>query len=289
MAITRRTVLRGAVAAAGAAAAGAAQARAPAPPRDDDAGLLFDATRCVGCRACMTACREANRLAPEVALVNGAPYDAPVDLDGQTLTVIRRWARDGRDGFVKAQCMHCADPACVSVCMLGALHKGERGAVAYDVDRCVGCRYCQVACPFGVPRFQWSSPTPRIAKCELCRHRWREGKGAACAEVCPRDAVVFGRRADLLAEARRRIETDHAAYVGAIYGEREAGGTAVLVLAAVPFAALGLPDLGADPAPALSETVQHGIYQGFIAPVALAAALGVVTWRNRRANREEER
>ncbi len=289
--ISRRTVLRTIGAGAAAAAAAPASARVVRKAQPDDLGLLYDQTRCIGCRACMTQCREANRLPAQVAVVDGAPYDAPIDLDGQTLTVIRRWSDGAREGFVKAQCMHCVEPACVSVCMLGALHKEPHGVVGYDVSLCVGCRYCQVACPFQVPRFQWSSATPRIVKCELCRHRYAEGKGAACAEACPRQAVVFGKRADLLEEAHRRLAADPAAYGGGLYGVREGGGTAVLVLAAVPFSTLGLPALGPEPAPALSETVQHGIYQGFAAPAALFAALAFVTWRNRRATsaREEER
>ncbi|ABS27703.1 hydrogenase 2 operon protein HybA [Anaeromyxobacter sp. Fw109-5] len=283
--VSRRTVLGTLGGAAALAAAPApAEARAPKPPRDDDLGLLFDSTRCVGCRACTVRCREANSLTEDVKLVDGVPYDAPIDLNDRTLTVIKRTS-DGADGaFVKAQCMHCADPACVSVCMLGALHKGERGVVAYDVSRCVGCRYCQVACPFNVPRFQWSSATPRIVKCELCRHRWREGKGAACAEACPREAVVFGARAELRAEAHRRLEAEPDRYRAGVYGEREGGGTGVLVLSAVPFTAMGLPALGPEAVPALGETIQHGIYQGFVAPVALFGALAWVTWRNRRAS-----
>ena len=282
--ISRRSALKILGAGTAAAAAAPAGARVARAPRADDLGLLVDVTRCVGCRACMSRCREANGLTAEVAWVEGAPYDAPPDLDGQTLTVVRRWSDGRREGYVKAQCMHCADPACVSVCMIGALHKEPRGVVGYDVSRCVGCRYCQVACPFGVPRFQWSSATPRIVKCELCRHRYADGKGAACAEACPREAVVFGPRVELLAEARRRLAADPQAYAGGpgIYGEREGGGTAVLVLASVPAAALGLPALGPEPAPALSETVQHGIYQGFALPAALYAAVAFATWRNRR-------
>ncbi|WP_242339870.1 MULTISPECIES: hydrogenase 2 operon protein HybA [Anaeromyxobacter] len=283
--VSRRTVLGTLGGAAALAAAPApASARAPKPPHGDDLGLLFDSTRCVGCRGCVARCREANALPEDVKLVDGAPYDAPLDLNDRTLTIIKRTGDGPGDAYVKAQCMHCADPACVSVCMLGALHKGERGVVAYDVDRCVGCRYCQVACPFNVPRFQWSSATPRIVKCELCRHRWREGKGAACAEACPRDAVVFGTRAELRAEAHRRLDAEPGRYRGGVYGEREGGGTGVLVLSALPFTALGLPALGPEPVPALGETIQHGIYQGFVAPVALFGALAWVTWRNRRAS-----
>jgi Fe-S-cluster-containing dehydrogenase component len=292
--VSRRSALKVLAAGAGVAAVPAAEARQRAAA-SDDLGLLYDQTRCVGCRACATRCREANDLPPHVTLIDGAPYDAPVDLDAQTLTVIKRFQDGARDGFVKAQCMHCVDPACVSVCMLGALHKAPHGVVGYDVDRCVGCRYCQIACPFNVPRFQWSSATPRIVKCELCRHRYADGRGAACAEACPRDAVRFGRRAALLAEARRRIEERPGTYHPGIYGEREGGGTGVLVLAAVPFEVLGLPALGPEPVPALGERIQHGIYQGFVAPTALFAALAFTIWRNRRQpgagehHEEEER
>jgi Fe-S-cluster-containing dehydrogenase component len=285
MAISRRAALKTFVAAGAAAACvpEAADARVERKPSPEDLGLLVDAVRCVGCRACVTSCREANGKAADVQLVDGAAYDAPVDLNARTLTVVKRWD-DGHDaGFVKAQCMHCAHPACASVCMLGALHKGAQGVVEYDAAKCVGCRYCQVACPFNVPKFEWASAVPRIVKCELCRHRRAEGKGAACAEVCPRDAVTYGRRGELLAEARRRLEARPEAYQPRIYGETDGGGTNVLYLSPVAFETLGLPALGTEPAPALSETIQHGIYQGFVAPVALLGALSLVTWRNRKS------
>ncbi len=290
MDISRRTALKTFVAAGAAAACvpDAADARVERRPSPEDLGLLVDAVRCVGCRACVARCREANGKAADVQVVDGAAYDAPIDLNAQTLTVVKRW-EDGHDsGFVKVQCMHCVHPACASVCMLGALHKGERGVVEYDAAKCVGCRYCQVACPFNVPKFEWAKAVPRIVKCELCRHRYAEGKGPACAEVCPRDAVTFGRRGELLAEARRRIEARPEAYQPDVYGETDGGGTNVLYLSAVPFRELGLPALGNEPAPALAETIQHGIYQGFVAPVALLGALSVVTWRNRKTAQHEE-
>ncbi len=284
MTVTRRHALQvlGTAACAAAVAPAVAEARAVKASNPDDIGLLFDATRCVGCRACATACRNANKTSATPASVNGGVYDAPLDLNGNTLTVIKQWDAGGKAGFVKAQCMHCADPACVSVCMMGALHKEARGVVAYDVERCVGCRYCQVACPFNVPRFQWESATPRIAKCELCRER-PGNKGPACAEVCPRGAVITGRRTELLAEAKRRLAATPSAYQGGVYGETEVGGTACLYLSPVGFDALGLPRLGTEPAPALVETVQHGLYQGFIAPVALYGVLAIVTWKNHRS------
>jgi Fe-S-cluster-containing dehydrogenase component len=285
MTMTRRGVLKVLGAVAGAAAVAPVEARTPKASGPDDLGLLFDATRCVGCRACSTACRDANNLAPSVAMIVGAPYDAPVDLNGSTLSVIKQWSSETSSGYFKAQCMHCADPACSSVCMMGALHKGKRGVVQYDVDRCVGCRNCQIACPFNVPKFQWASASPKIIKCELCRHRWDQGKGPACADACPRGAVVSGSRPTLLAEARRRLKATPDAYQGGIYGETQGGGTACLYLSPVGFGPFGLPALGDQPAPALVETVQHAVYQGFVAPVALFGAFAVVAWKNHRAAR----
>jgi Fe-S-cluster-containing dehydrogenase component len=289
MTMTRRGALKvlGA-AAAGAAVALPAEARTARKHSPEDVGLLFDATRCIGCRACVTKCREANGKAPDVKMIVGAPYDAPADLNGTTLTVIKQWASEDRNGFVKAQCMHCADPACASVCMMGSLHKGPRGVVEYDVERCVGCRTCQIACPFNVPKFQWASATPQIVKCEMCRHRWADGKGCACAEACPRGAVITGTRPSLLEEARRRLAATPSAYQGGIYGATEAGGTACLYLSPVGFGPLGLPALGSEPAPALVETIQHGIYQGFVAPVVLFGAFAAVAWKNHHAPAEEE-
>jgi Fe-S-cluster-containing dehydrogenase component len=283
MTMTRRGMLKVLGAAAGAAVVAPAQARTSKTSGPDDLGLLFDATRCVGCRACSTACRKANNLAPDVAFIVGAPYDAPVDLNGTTLTVIKKWSSERDTGYFKAQCMHCADPACSSVCMMGALHKGKRGVVQYDVERCVGCRNCQIACPFNVPKFEWAAAAPKIIKCELCRHRWAEGKDCACSEVCPRAAVVSGSRPELLAEARRRLAATPSAYQGGIYGETEGGGTACLYLSPVGFGPFGLPALGKEPAPALVETVQHAVYQGFVAPVALFGAFAFVAWKNHRA------
>ncbi len=291
--ISRRSALKivgAASAAAAVAAPGEADARVGRQPNADDYGLLVDAVRCVGCRACVGKCKESNGKPADVRTIGGVAYDAPVDLNAQTLTVIKRWTAEKEAGFVKAQCMHCVDPACASVCMMKALHKGEHGVVEYDVTKCVGCRYCQVACPFNVPKFEWASVTPRIVKCELCRHRFKDGKGPACAEVCPRDAVTFGKRGALLAEARQRLAARPEVYQQRVYGETDGGGTNVLYLSPVSFDTLGLPALGDEPAPALSETIQGGIYQGFATPLVLLGALSVVTWRNRRsATTEEER
>ena len=271
----------------GAAAAGATTTSSAAvvPKAPEDAvGLLYDATLCIGCKACVSACREANGLEPDPTGL-GSLYHAPVDLSERAMTVIK-FVSDtaGGPSFMKAQCMHCVDPACATACMLGALKKREFGIVTYEPDLCVGCRYCEVGCPYGVPKFQWAKTAPKIVKCELCKNRLKAGLEPACTDVCPRDAVIFGKRSDLLLEAKRRIAAEPDRYVPKVYGETEGGGTQVLYLSAVPFEKLGLPALGDAPAPGLARSLQHGVYRGFAAPVALYGILGLVMWRNRERN-----
>ena len=288
MGITRRAALCG-ILTAGATAAGiepTAAAVLPVPPADA-VGLLYDTTLCIGCKACVVACQDANGLPRDPTGID-ARYDAPVDLNARAKNVIKLYHDGDRRSFVKVQCMHCVDPACVAACMLGALKKREFGIVSYDVDYCVGCRYCEVACPYGVPKFQWASATPRIVKCELCNHRLAKGQEPACTEVCPRHAVIFGKRADLLEEAKRRIAASPGRYVDKIYGETDGGGTQVLYLSHVPFERLGFPDLGDQPAPQLARSVQHGVYRGFAAPLALFGVLGMIAHRNRTIADAEE-
>ena len=248
--------------------------------RADAVGMLYDSTRCIGCRTCVQKCKEANGLPYDKNVIDGVTYNAPNDLSGTSKTVIRLYAEGDSQAFVKAQCMHCIDASCVSACMLGALQKREYGVVTYERDRCVGCRYCMVACPFNVPKFEWNTAAPQIVKCEMCAHRFKEGKGPACAEVCPREAILFGKLKDLKVEARRRIEKYPERYQPRIFGETEVGGTQVLYLAAVPFEKLGFPKVGTDPVPEMGETIQHGIYKGFIAPIALYASTAYVVVRN---------
>ena len=290
MSINRRTLLK-TLATAGATVAAApvtALAREPKRRPDDAVGLLYDATQCIGCKACMTACRENAGLDP--AAREGL-WDDPLSLDANAKNIIKlAKGENGAESFMKMQCMHCADPGCVSVCMLGALQKGDKGVVTYDVDRCIGCRYCQVACPFNVPAFEWKSNTPQIVKCDLCVGRQKEGKIPACADVCPREAVIFGNVNDLLKAAHARIAAEPELYEAKVYGETDGGGTQVLYLTSkqVSFASLGLPELGEKSLPSLPEKIQHTVYKGFFAPVALYAVLGAVVFRNRKRGQEEE-
>ncbi len=199
-----------------------------------DYGLLVDLSRCSGCGSCALACKEINEL----------PGDAPADrLSATSWTFL-----DDRAGLtIKRQCMHCMNPACVSVCPVGALEKAAEGPVVYDESLCMGCRYCMIACPFGVPRYEWDSTEPRMRKCIMCWHtRVKDGGIPACAQTCPAAAVSFAPRQDLIEEARRRIRQHPDAYEDHVYGLREAGGTSVLYLSPVPFAAIGFPTVHQD-------------------------------------------
>jgi Fe-S-cluster-containing dehydrogenase component len=292
--LTRRAALKGMLV-AGAGAAGVCPAQAEerrgtavdAVAAGSALGLLYDATLCIGCKACMVACNEANGLPADTAVSPGSLYHKPVDLSARAKTVIKLYPGPGEPSYIKAQCMHCIDPACASGCMLGALNKREFGIVTYEPDLCIGCRYCEIACPFGVPKFEWTKAAPKIVKCELCKERLAAGKEPACTDVCPRSAVIFGKRADLLKEAKRRIADNPGRYTPKVYGETDGGGTQVLLLSHVPFEKLGLPALGDEPAPQLARSIQHSVYHGFIAPAALYAVLGFVTLRNRRTVEEQ--
>lgn len=278
----RRSFLKGCAAAAAMTAIPAtalARERKTAPA--DAVGMLYDATKCIGCKSCSVACKEANNLPADTTEYGGGLYDAPTSLNERTKSVIQLYRDEGQSAFVKKQCMHCVDPACVTACMLGAMQKSEYGIVTWDGDTCIGCRYCQQACPFNVAKFEWSKSLPKIVKCELCRDRLKEGKQPACVEVCPRGAITYGKRADLLDEAHKRITGKPNLYVNKVYGETDLGGTQVLYLSHVEFEKLGFHFSGKDSVPHTQQTVQHGLYQGFVGPIALYALLGAVVFRNR--------
>lgn len=210
------------------------------------AAILTDLTKCIGCESCAWACKEINEL----------PRD-----DGAATLSATTWTRVEKvNGVnVRRQCMHCEDPACASVCPVGALHKTQEGPVVYDEDKCIGCRYCMIGCPFGIPKYEWSKNVPRVQKCIMCHDKAvSKGQQPACTQACPTGATIFGDRDALLKEAHRRIRENPDRYVDHVYGEVEAGGTSVLYLSAVPFETLGFKTkVRTDPYPALTWNVLH--------------------------------
>jgi len=276
-----------------AAGAGSAQAHEGLVINNEELGMLYDATKCVGCKACMSACKRVNSdyggLSYEKAKFDSdGLWDAPSDLSGSTRTLIKLFKESAKSwSYVKYSCMHCQKPSCVSVCPVSAMTKEPvTGIVDYNKNTCIGCRYCQVACPYNIPKFQWEKALPQIVKCDLCKNTNLREKGiSACAETCPTGAIKFGKRKDLLEEAQIRLKDNPDKYIAHIYGEHEGGGTNHLYLASMPFNKLGLPDIKPEAPAEFSEKIQHTIYKGFIAPVALYSALCFIAVKNMKGNK----
>lgn len=247
MTLQRRTLLQMAGLAGVAAAAREAHAMAGDPKGAGESAMLVDTTLCVGCRACEAACSEANLLPPP-------PPDRKVletkrRTSSTALTVVNQF--EGPDGktprFAKKQCMHCVEPACASACPVRALDKLPGGPVTYHPERCMGCRYCMVACPFEIPKYEYEKAVPSVRKCTFCAARQARGLAPACSTVCPSGALTFGKRGALLEEAKRRIYGNAGKYVPYVYGEHEAGGTNWLYIGDVDFRKLDMK-VGVDDA-----------------------------------------
>ena len=261
----------------------------------DRMGVLVDTTVCIGCRRCEWACKKA--------------HDIPAgDIESYSdESVFKKMRRPGNDGYtrvnryqnvfdpnrptnVKVQCMHCDEPACVSACIVGAFSKKENGAVIWDTSMCIGCRYCMVACPFQIPTFEYDKAIqPNIHKCDFCYERTKEGLLPACVEICPVEALTYGKRRDLIEVADKRIKLYPDRYINKIYGFTEVGGTSWMYLANTEFEKLDFPKLGDSPAPGVSESIQAGIFAYFVPPIALYALLGGIMWVTKQKDTGRER
>lgn len=282
---------------------------------------FYDSTLCIGCQSCVVACYRTNfaeraqyvdrylppeeqnfieredlipKTAPEDEVTPERPWLRVVSNDYRLRTVIQQHVDENdKSHFIKHNCMHCKYPGCVSACPVKALTKHPvDGVVEYDANKCIGCRYCQMACPFNIPKFEWERAIPKIVKCDMCRSTLGANNlpGTACVNACPADAVIYGKRSDHLAEAKRRIAANPGKYYNdMVLGENIYGGTGELFLAAVDYRKLGFPtDKIGDEAFALkSENLQHTIYKWGIAPVALYTALAVIGFRNSKKHHDD--
>jgi formate dehydrogenase iron-sulfur subunit len=272
---------------------------------------LIDITKCIGCRACQVACKQWNdREGEHTVLQDQLGFQNPATLSARTYTLItfHELPNEKAPGglnyvFTMRRCLHCLEPACASACPTTALARQPDGPVTYEANKCIGCRYCIWACPWGVPTAEWDSLAPKIQKCTHCADRSdqplplaRNGQPLsdeenkrykenivvpACVKACPADCLRFGEREEMLQEARTRISKHADKYVDRIYGEKEAGGTSVLYLSAVPFEKLGFPDVGDKAYPAPSRLALGAVPP---AVLALGALLGTAyTYFKRRA------
>jgi len=250
------------------------RSKAPEIQTSQTHAMLYDTTRCIGCRSCETACATENHLPIPSTTQTPSP---PRKTGEQSFTVVNTYpnpANPNSPVFRKEQCMHCVKPACESACLVDAFRKNGDGSVTWDEWKCIGCRYCMLACPFQMVKFEFSKAfAPRMRKCTFCHSRLAKGETPACSEACPADAIAFGNREVMLAEGRRRIRENPAQYLNHIYGENEIGGTAKLYLSGHPFDKINLLPLKEKRVTELSETNQKNLVKNFLPPLALFGSL----------------
>jgi formate dehydrogenase iron-sulfur subunit len=236
--------------------------------------ILIDITKCIGCRSCEQACKQ----------IHGFPLDSEQKLSPTAFTIVEEHG----DRFVRRMCMNCQDPACASACLVGALKKTDLGPVTYDSSKCIGCRYCIVACPFNVPRYQWSKLVPFVTKCDMCYTRQAKGQLPACVEACPVQASIAGWRDEILEEAQRRVLLDPK-YVKRIYGAEEAGGTSVFFISDVPFENLGFKTVPNQPMPVLTANALGDVPTVVLVGGSLLAGVYWITNRRKQVAMAEAR
>ncbi len=248
--------------------------------------FLIDMTKCTGCRGCQVACKQWNELeAEKTDFFSGEGYQNPPAMSEHTFTRIkfRDYQKNGQNefAFYKEMCMHCNEPGCASACPVGAFEKTAEGPVIYKDKRCIGCRFCFIACPFGVPKYEWSKAFPLVKKCTGCYSRIKEGMKPACANTCP-TAIDYGPRDEMIKEAERRLAAYPERYIQKVYGKDEAGGTGVIYLTSLPFDELGFKPVTMRALPSYTWQALRLVPGIFL---TVGGSLSALSWVNHRRDR----
>ncbi|MBB5410377.1 formate dehydrogenase iron-sulfur subunit [Paraburkholderia sp. HC6.4b] len=240
-------------------------------PATGTVAKLIDVSKCIGCKACQTACMEWNDLRDEIG-VNVGVYDNPPDLTEHSWTVMRFAEYENSAGDIewlirKDGCMHCEDPGCLKACPApGAIVQYTNGIVDFHQENCIGCGFCIAGCPFDIPRM--SKKDHRVYKCTLCSDRVAVGQEPACVKTCPTGAIMFGTKEDMKQQAEDRIvDLKERGFQNAgLYNPDKVGGTHVMYVlhhADRPSLYHGLPD-----DPRISPLVS--LWKGIAKPIGLA-------------------
>jgi len=275
----RRSFLKTSLVAGTAALAGTELQAEETRKPEEFVGILVDTTRCIGCRACEVACGETHELLVPDVVSDGALNQTRNTSDKQYM-VVNRYQTERGDVFVKKQCMHCYQPACAAACPTEAMEKTKKGPIIWEGNRCIGCRFCMISCPFDMPKFEYNDWNPRLVKCTMCFERLEQGQKPACVEACPTDTLMFGTMVKNLEIARHRIYSHPDKYVHQIYGEHEVGGTGYIYLSAVPFDQIGFrTDLGRTPYPEYTREFLYAVPSVLFGVPAFLLALNALTER----------
>jgi len=244
-------------------------------------GILVDTTRCIGCRACEVACSvEHDMFVPDV--LNDGALATRRKTSEKQWTVVNKYETENGDVFVKSQCMHCYQAACSTACPTEAMKQTETGPTIWRGNKCIGCRYCMISCPFNMVKYEFNDWNPKVQKCTMCFERLAEGEKPACVAACPTDALSFGTRVKNLEIARHRIYSHPDKYVHHIYGETEVGGTGYIYLSAVPFDQIGFPtDIGNTAYPEYTKEFLYSVPMVLFGAPAFLLGLNALTSNNK--------
>ena len=246
--------------------------------------ILFDVTKCSGCERCVSACIEVNHLN-----IDKANADRATIKDGLSANRLLSLLKIDEGRFARLSCMHCLEPSCVSACLVGGISKLPEGPVVYDPDKCIGCRYCMLACPFHIPRYEWDETIPFMKKCAMCYEKLQQKEIPACIQACPNDALIFGERNDILNRAHRIIKAKNTTYINHIWGETEFGGTSVLYISDIDLMKMGWPQKSNVAIPHLTEPlIEKTPFIGLTVAGCLVGLNWIIKRRIELADKKEE-